>query len=569
MNSGRPTEMPAARFRLIAKVFLSMRAVLDAFLLVYSLMLFLMWMWTASPPPVAEQASAIVGMRPVRDGDVMRLGKSWFGEREGIRVLYLAGSHFEMGYASGALTEDLCRIQEESLLDLVRERIPYSWARFLILFYVTYRNRDLPSWVPRCYQEEILGMTLGGSDPHPEVGPFFHRVMNYHAAHDISHMLIDNPLVIQGCTSFGAWGEATEGGRLIAGRNFDWEAGDAFDSGRVVIMCEPDGGIPFISLAWAGTTGCVSGVNRAGVSVAINGTRVRSVPGIGTPVSIVVREVLERARNLREAVEIIRGARVFVSDIFLVGSREDGRFIAVEKTPERTAVREGTGGILVCSNHFLSDELRDIPDNVSFRAEGTSESRFRRMKELLESRRGHIAARDAVEILRDRRLPGGRFAGNGHRGTLDAWIATHAFVLDLSEGIFWAASPPHLAGKFVAFDVNDFSRRLPDRAFAPDPAIESGELERYRRSLSVLAAAEAALKAGDAVRALSLAVEADKLNPCFYRNAWMRGRALLALGRNVEAAESFREALDGEPAFAAEREELRLLAARAEETGRR
>jgi hypothetical protein len=36
-------------------------------------------------------------------------------------------------------------------------------------------------------------------------------------------------------------------------------------------MCEPAGGIPFISLSWAGMAGVVSGMNRAGVSVTVNG----------------------------------------------------------------------------------------------------------------------------------------------------------------------------------------------------------------------------------------------------------------------------------------------------------
>ena len=44
-----------------------------------------------------------------------------------------------------------------------------------------------------------------------------------------------------------------------------------------------------------------------------------------------------------------------------------------------------------------------------------------------------------------------------------------------SDGIFWAASPPNQLGQFVAFDVADFSRELPDRTLAPDPTLASGE----------------------------------------------------------------------------------------------
>ena len=77
--------------------------------------------------------------------------------------------------------------------------------------------------------------------------------------------------------------------------------------------------------------------------------------------------------------------------------------------------------------------------------------------------------------MRDRNLPGGAFAGNGHRATLNAFIATHATVMDLTDGIFWAASPPHQLGKFVAFDVQDFARELPERTIAGGPTLASGE----------------------------------------------------------------------------------------------
>ena len=125
---------------------------------------------------------------------------------------------------------------------------------------------------PLDYRLEIYGSVLGCPDVHPELGDYYNRVLNYHAAHDVSYMMIDNPLVSRaGCTSFGAWGGATENGHLLTGRNFDWEAAEVFSRDRVVMMCEPDDGIPFISLSWAGMAGVVSGMNRAGLSVTING----------------------------------------------------------------------------------------------------------------------------------------------------------------------------------------------------------------------------------------------------------------------------------------------------------
>ena len=375
--------------------------------------------WTAKPPPLPAD-TAILRLKPeTRDGKTW-LGKSWTGRREGLLVVYLKGAPLELGYADGVLMRPQIHTLENEFLDMIHGYVPQEWALNVLKWYVIYRNRHLSDFVPLDYREEIYGATLGCPDTHPELGAYYNRVLNYHAAHDISYLMIDNPLLSRaGCTSFGAWGSTTENGHLITGRNFDWEAAEVFSRDRVVMMCEPDGGIPFISLAWAGMTGVVSGMNRAGVSVTINGAP-SSLPGdAATPVAIVAREVLQHAHNLAEALDIVRRAKVFVSTLWLLGSRADGHFVVVEKTPDTTAVREPEGDWIVCANHFQSPGLTNGPRNQSYMAEATSVPRETRLAELIRQARGPISIARAVEFLRDRKLPGGVFAGNGHRGDFE------------------------------------------------------------------------------------------------------------------------------------------------------
>src|SRR5437588_2837079 len=174
---------------------------------------------------------------------------------------------------------------------MIHGYVPHEWTLRVLKSYVIYRNRHLSDYVPLDYRTEILGATLGCPDMHPEIGSYYNRILNYHAAHDVSYMMIDNPFVARaGCTAFGAWGSQTEHSHLITGRNFDWEAAEVFSRDRIVEMYEPEHGIPFISLSWAGMAGVVSGMNRAGVSVTLNGAP-SSLPGqTATPVAIVVRD---------------------------------------------------------------------------------------------------------------------------------------------------------------------------------------------------------------------------------------------------------------------------------------
>ena len=513
-----------------------------------------------APPPALPADTSILRLKPEsRDGKTW-LGKSWVGQREGLTVVYLKGSPFEIGYADGVLMRDKMHTLENEFLKMIQGYVPQHWVMELLKNYVIYRNRHLSDYVPLDYRMEIYATSLGSGDIHPEEGPFYNRLLNYHAAHDVSYMMIDNPLVARaGCTAFGAWGGATADKHLITGRNFDWEAAEVFSRDRVVEMCEPDNGIPFISLSWAGMAGVVSGMNRAGVSVTVNGAPSSLPKETATPVAIVAREILEQAHNLDETLKILRDAKVFVSTIWLVGSRADGKFIVVEKTPDVTNVREPVGDSIICPNHFETTGLKDNPRNTNYMAEATSVSREKRMMELLQQSHGTIDAGQSVNILRDRDLPGGIFAGDGHRSSLNALIATHATVMDLSDGIFWAASPPNQLGKFVAFDVSDFSHELPDKTVPADAMLADGEFERAQAAKQCLDDGFRALKNRDAKTALKLAEQAESLNPGFYQNATLRGRALLALGQPKDAGHAFASAQAEHPAFLKEQQELENL----------
>lgn len=526
----------------------------------------LMRMWTAKPPPLPADVAIMSAQPETRDGKTW-LGQSWVSQREGLTIVRLKGSPFDMGYASGKLLQKQMKTLEDEFLVMIHGYVPQEWKIHLLRGYIRFRNRRLSDYVSLEDRLQIYGTTLGCPDPHPELGEYYDRMLNYHAAHDISYMMIDNPLISKaGCTAFGAWGSTTENGHLITGRNFDWEAAEVFSRDRVVIMCEPDHGIPFISVSWASMAGVVSGMNRAGISVTINGAP-SSLPGeTATPVAMAARDVLQQASNLTNALDIIRNTKVFVSTLWLIGSKADGKFIVVEKTPQVTNVREPEGDSIVSANHFQTEKLKDDKRNLRYMEEATSLPRYARMSELIQTNHGSINATRAAAMLRDRLLPGGQFAGNGHRATLNALIATHATVMDLTEGIFWAASPPNQLGKFVAFDVNDFDHELPALTVADDPMLASGEYEKAELAHKSLVEGQHALQRRDAEAALAAAEKAEANNPGFYQNAALRGKALLLLQRNPEASTALEAALGAQPAFQSEKLEIESLLKQAQGT---
>ena len=111
----------------------------------------------------------------------------------------------------------------------------------------------------------------------------------------------------------------------------------------------------------------------------------------------------------------------------------------------------------------------------------------------------------------------------------------------------------------MAFDVQNFDRDLPERTVAADGFLASGEFEKARRAEEDMVRGRRALKNKDPQAALTAADRAESLNPGFYQNATLRGRALLALGRTDEAAKAFESGLNEHPAFLAEKQQLEDL----------
>jgi hypothetical protein len=110
-----------------------------ALLALWAVMFGLMSHWVAKPPALANPP-AIVSLLPETRGDRVYLGQNWFGKRDGLPVLYLTGTPFEMGYANGVLTQKLIHRQEDSIVALLNHVAPYRWLQFTLEFFVTYKT---------------------------------------------------------------------------------------------------------------------------------------------------------------------------------------------------------------------------------------------------------------------------------------------------------------------------------------------------------------------------------------------------------------------------------------------
>ncbi len=410
-------------------------------------------------PDISNYTSTIPEKVNVNDSTSYTGNSFLTKNKQGLWELYVEGDPLERGLLIGSLTKELMYKQEAVFFDKISELVPSEGKQKFLRKFLSWYNRKMHKHITNEYKSEIYGVSQYASTDFNSIAPPYLRSLYLHGAHDIGHALQDLALV--GCTSFAAWGNKTEDGKLLIGRNFDFYAGDAFAENKIIAFVNPTTGYKFVSVTWGGMIGVVSGMNDQGLTVTINAGKSKIPLVAKTPISILTREILQYASNIEEAIAIAKKREVFVSESILVGSAKDKKAMLIEVSPKNFGVYEVENtNQLICSNHFQSDAYEDDRRNKKTIEESHTQYRFERMQELL-TEADKISPTEAFAILRDKNGKGNKTIGYGNEKALNQLLAHHGIVFQPEDLKVWISSNPYQLGKFVAYDLNDvFSNRI-------------------------------------------------------------------------------------------------------------
>lgn len=408
--------------------------------------------------------------------------------KQGIWELYVEGDPLEIGLNSGALSDSLLKNQEHIFFSKIQDIIPSKFEQKMLRHFLKWYNRKLYLNVPEEYQTEIYGVSQYTSHDFDNIAPQYQRSLYLHAAHDIGHALQDLALV--GCSSFAAWGEKSEDGNLILGRNFDFYVNDAFAENKIIAFVNPEVGNQFMMVTWPGMIGAVSGMNIQGLTVTINAGKSKIPMSAKTPISILTREILQHASTIDEAIAIAKKRKVFVSESIMVGSAKDNKAILIEVTPKKMDVYDvPNSDQLICSNHFQSNAFKDEERNLSQIANSHSKYRFDRMRELF-AENPKINPKIASEILRNKEGLQNIALGYGNEKALNQLMAHHGIIFKPKEKLVWVSANPYQLGEFVCYNLDSiFKDRKTNTAIsfeqenlniAKDPFLETTKYKNYQ-----------------------------------------------------------------------------------------
>lgn len=282
------------------------------------------------------------------DGDTAE-GKGRLAVRQGCRFLHLEGAPYEMGLQQGRLLGPVIGRALDAYLGGIRL---FRWMDRAELLR---RGRRLEAFIPAAYREEMRGIAAGAGMPYDDIL--------------IGHTFLESIQCVQ-CSCYAAYGASTRNGEVIFGRNLDFMSMGFAHLIGVISFVKPDGGIPFLSVAWPGWAGTLTAVNLRGLCVGmLNVPRLRPHTA-GLPYALLFRRMAQEAATCDEAVALLRAtARTYSNNVLLAQTAPVRQAVVAEYTPEEVVVREVRPGeeYIAATNHFRQLARRDAwPDDRGF-----------------------------------------------------------------------------------------------------------------------------------------------------------------------------------------------------------
>lgn len=232
---------------------------------------------------------------------------------ENITILYVNGTHYEMGYQHGFYLKE--QVQEN-----LRAFLDYSWYSYEDLLEIWNQMRP---YVPDEYLNEMQGLADGA-----EV-----KITDVAAAYMV--IVVGD---IGGCFGVSTWGSATSDGELLHIRSFDQPmdiqdpvTGTFVHENAVLVLRNPTDGFPSLAPSVAGSMHGGGGINSQAIALGQQVCWSNDYTFKGIPALLRVQMVLDHASTLDDAVQILTENKTLGWN-FIVSDGKQKQGVVVEVT---------------------------------------------------------------------------------------------------------------------------------------------------------------------------------------------------------------------------------------------
>lgn len=245
-------------------------------------------------------------------------GKGRLERHDGTQVLFLSGTPEEMGRQQGVLLKTEIRRVVDRILYGVGVGSSFGKGRWFFGEIEEAVRRTGPFVDARAIREmDALAGAAGLEVEEVRLANFFPELFH--------------------CSGFALMGKATAGGRMFHGRVLDYLRGVGLEENAVVMVIRPEVGHAWVNLGYAGFIGSVTAMNEKQVAIGEMGGRGEG-KWDGKPMAQLMREVMERAGTIDEALAVMRGTARTCEYYYVLSDAKSGRACGVKATPEAVEV---------------------------------------------------------------------------------------------------------------------------------------------------------------------------------------------------------------------------------------
>lgn len=333
------------------------------------------------------------------------------------------------------------------------------------------------------------------------------------------------------CSALIATPGRTQDGRLLHGKNQDYDGAGLWDAVPTVAVVRTPGELPHVRVGTAGLLKASFGMNAAGLTVGGHLLFSRFAQPGGTGFTAFEHALLKRADSLAAAENLLTSQARWGAFAFAVSDGADARVFECDS--QGVFGRSPHEGLLACANHFVAPEAPEARDLLLAGGAGRSSlARYERARAAV----GNEAVDPArmAEVLADRFDPccgAVRSLGQTIAGPLTVMSA----VAEPASRRLWVSKgdAPTCDGPFVGFELGEAFDGGPVRLAAP---LGAGPFagSRRRDALGASMSARRILEAGGsdgprhAERALEQAIALDPADSAHRR---IHARLLIRMQR--------------------------------------
>jgi hypothetical protein len=229
------------------------------------------------------------------------------------RVLFLKGTPEEMGRQHGILMKREVRNLVDRILYGVGVGSSFEKGRWFVGEIEQAQARLMPFMDPRYLREmDAMAAAVGLDREEIRLSNFFPELFH--------------------CSGFALLGDAVVGGHIYHGRILDYMKGVGLEPNAVVVVQQPDERNAWVNVGYAGFVGSVTAMNAKHISMGEMGGRGEG-QWDGKPMAQLVREVMEKASTLDEAVDLMRRGPRTCEYYYVIADGNAKRAVGIAATP--------------------------------------------------------------------------------------------------------------------------------------------------------------------------------------------------------------------------------------------